>query len=208
MKRISVKAGLCFAALLLAGALAAEEIPSIDWDNDPMTGFHAAWQRPASAPLWTQAARLQAPEDNNPTQAGDEMELRLLATPLGSKALSPSSPNLRFNRPTISFVLNNDKDRVGAKFSVCESAVNYEDAVCEEIRYVFPQLRYDASTKQILLDNRVVARDHWFGGIRMSEDFSLSYAVSAKVEDDGFNRRSVKIIDVYLSKKAEIADPR
>ncbi len=92
-------------------------------------------------------------------------------------------------------------DRVGVQFRKCEEWAEEEatpQCTPGQLVYIFPQLRVDPQSKQVMLGDTPVAHLALGGGVRMSSDYRLDYAVVSKTEDTGFERRPSKHVEVFL----------
>lgn len=130
---------------------------------------------------------------------------RLMAEPVGSSQFWESEYDSGID---LYLVVNREKDRVGARFT-CE----YEPGLweyqsfCGDLRFVFPQLRYDPEKKAIMSGTEIVAKTAGFGtGFHVSRNYQLGYEIVSKTEDTGFERKQRKFVQVYLEPKS--VDPK
>jgi len=106
--------------------------------------------------------------------------LRLAAEPLGSDEL-----DRRFSNTLdvdVQLDLNDARTRVLAKAWICDPLMPHQPdgppINCQEIDYVFPQLRYDAASKGIFLGERLIARDRgYWSGIKLEKGLRLDHRV-------------------------------
>jgi len=124
---------------------------------------------------------------------------RIYAEPLGSDGFSgwiESDQDLYL-------LINNEKDRVGARFRNCRSLTGDWPQECpDELTFLFPQLRLDESKKSVLMGSEVVAKLGRFSPeAQLSKDFRLQYEIATKTEDTGFDRHRIKVVRIYLERK-------
>jgi hypothetical protein len=137
--------------------------------------------------------------------AGERIVARPLANdritlPVISKRVESSDLNLNI-------VLNRAQDRVGGRVSVCGTVISVAPRrmrTCQEILFVFPGLRYDASRKAALLGDEIVARDRgfWGGGWRLEKGFSPEFRLVERSDDDGFEQTEGQSLELTLVRTA------
>ena len=153
----------------------------------------------AVATLWP-AARADAQ-----TVAGEN----IIARPVASERITlPSlSKKIESSDMSLDIVLNRAQDRVGGRVSACgtvTTAALRRKQSCQDILFVFPGLRYDASRKAVLLGEEIVARDlgFWRGGWKIEEGFDPEFRLVEKSEDDGFEKTTGQLLELALVRKA------
>jgi hypothetical protein len=117
------------------------------------------------------------------------------------------SKRLQTSDLSLDIVLNRTQDRVGARVSACGTVAT--TAVrrirsCQDVLFIFPDLRYDASRKAVLLGEEIVARDRgfWRGGWEFAKGFAPEFRFVEKPEDDGFEQTPRQFLELTLARKA------
>ena len=169
----------------------------INWNGNPLQQFQAALaeQKAVTVPQ----ARLVALK--NAPAAGSVANLKGKA--LGSTVLV--NDGSAYN-DKVALRINNDGDRVGARFENCPSYEGSDDfphSVCQTVDFAFPQLTVDAKAKVIKFGDQIVAR--WkgiFGLGRYSptNGWRLVITKNHQTGDDGFKRSIVTHVAVALVK--------
>jgi hypothetical protein len=124
---------------------------------------------------------------------------RLMAEPVGSNVYDAHEFSSGVD---LSLIINNDQDRVGARFT-CDTTAGrpYEDTRCDELTFLFPQLSFDRDKRVITLGGDVVATVGRLGRIRMSKNYRLGYELLSKTFDKGFDRTPIQYVKVFLKHK-------
>ncbi len=133
-------------------------------------------------------------------------QLVLLGNPIGSDRIDVNLDKA----PRIDMVLqvNNDQDRVGVSALVCPSTNVLFDTEpstdCDSFIYVFPQLRYDKESRRVYFGDALIAHDRgiWHGGLQLEDGYELQTRIVAHQMDQGFNRYSVRSLEVSLVQTA------
>jgi hypothetical protein len=133
-------------------------------------------------------------------QAEETKAGRLTAEPVGSNQYWSSEYDTGVD---LYLVVNKEGDRVGARFT-CEVQPGMWEyqSLCGDLRFVFPQLRYDREKNTILNGTDVVAKAGLGQGFHVSHNYRLRYEIVSKTEDTGFERKERKYVQVYLEPKS------
>ena len=120
----------------------------------------------------------------------------------------PITDNVRRDRlafldTSVTLVVNNDEDRVGARLEFCEKTYDDMGPKCESILYYFPELAYDASTKEIKWGGEVLQKKAFMGWRRMNRGFKLGFTTDKQSTERKPFDRIVEVryaYKVYLEK--------
>lgn len=121
-----------------------------------------------------------------------------VGVPLGSNILSVRES--AFDSAELDLTLNDDKDRVGATYRVCDPSGPADPPTCDTVNFIFPDLHYDRDTNRVMRAEEVVATDRGWRGLRLEPSFRLEAQVVVDAVDDGFNRGEVRRAQVFLVK--------
>lgn len=126
--------------------------------------------------------------------------VRIMGQPIGDNVIRE---RLAFLDTSVTLVVNNDKDRVGARLEFCEKTYDDMGPKCESILYYLPELVYDASTKEIKWGGEVVQKSAFMGWRKMNRGFKLGFTSTKQSTERKPFDRIVEVryaYDVYLEK--------
>jgi hypothetical protein len=177
----------CLLSLMGLSARAQE----IKWNGDAMQQFKAALAgQTAAAPVLE--PRFVVPQ-NTPAAPSARLEGKALGSDVLSRARDAFNDKVELN-------LNNDKDRVGATYSNCNSNLGEDIQDCDFVNFVFPQLTVDRQAKVIKLGDEVVAKlGSFWKGIGLVNGWHYVVSKNQETVDDGFNRRRITHVSVTLT---------
>jgi hypothetical protein len=190
----SISAVSMIAAAVCAISLSAQA--AMNWDRlDPL---------PEAMTLIKVSAK-DVPSITGKTLAAAETSLdKIAAKAVGSNTLDASLTQTHLT-VDLNLILNNDKDRVGVNALVCDADTTNEEGDiqnCQEFTFVFPGLSYDKGSKQLFSGSEIVGRKSFFKGVSLNKGYKLTYKISSQPADFGFNRGTVKTLEVFLAKSA------
>ena len=187
-----MKLKMLAAAMCLTGMATAQ---TIDWNNDLMAGFEAAQKDGGAAVVPAPKSSAGAARSSRAKEIRPE---NVVAEAVPQKTGEISGSFLGDPYPVKYLIVNNAKDKVGGTFTVCEQQTNDDGPNCETISFAFPQLRYDAENKRIVLGDELVATNGWFRGIQLSKSFKLAAKVEDVLDTSGFDRVTRHFVKLYL----------
>ena len=124
---------------------------------------------------------------------------RIQGQPLTSpRMLRPADS---YEQVTVDLELNNDKDRLGARFQACRHPLGYDQAGdCESFLFVFPGVAVDREKKAAFADGQQIVEHGRWSGLHTTKPWKLKYKVVAQREDTGFDRIRYDSIEVWLER--------
>lgn len=185
-----MKKTLAAIVVLCAGPISAVEFDS---NQDVLAQFQVARTQ---SPARIESVMPAAADNTGKIILAEKPTFKITAQPVGSNV---SRDRFVLMDTAVIFVINNDKDRVGARLEFCEK--NYDDLGprCNVFLFHFPELTYDASAKEIKLGAEVIQKNG-FWGPKKNPGYKLGFTRTERVRDGGFDRAKEYVYDVYLEK--------
>jgi len=186
-----MKKMIAVAVMLCAGSVSAVEFDS---NIDRLKQANVAMQE--------NTLKIESVTPVAANKAGAEIlpGVRIMGQPIGDNVIRE---RLAFLDTSVTFVVNNDKDRVGARLEFCEKTYDDMGPKCDSILYYFPELAYDAFTKEIKLGDEVIQKGAFMGWRKMNRGFKLGFASTKQSTERKPFDRIVEVryaYDVYLEK--------
>ena len=145
-------------------------------------------------------AQFQADQKDAAVVAAAPQSAAYVAEAVPQRTAEISNSYLNDTQPALRLILNNAKDKVGGTFSVCDQSPSDTGPNCETVVFLFPQLRYDAAGKRIVLGDELVATDGRFWGIQLDKSFKLAARIETVEDASGFDRVKRHFVKLYLVK--------